>query len=301
MAKKTKEMYKEFVDHLYDGVYFVDTRRKITYWNKSAERLTGYLEDEIVGRHCYDNLLDHCDAEGNHLCHNGCPLHATIQDGQLREADVFLRQKNGIRRPVSVRVAPVYDDHGELAGAVEIFSDNSSKLAVIEELQVTKDMAYLDELTRICNRRSMAQYFQSKINDFQAKKFPFGVAMLDVDHFKNVNDTYGHDAGDKILKMVADVLSSTSRSFDVVARWGGEEFMVLFANVNESLLKKIAERQRMLIEKSRVLYEGAEINITISIGITLFNEDDDQESVIKRCDDLLYQAKEAGRNQVQFG
>src|SRR3954469_21301394 len=116
--------FKSVLDSIYDGVYFVDPERKITYWNKSAERLTGFVAEEVVGRYCYDNILLHLDCTGKELCTNGCPLQAVLRDGTPREAEVYLRHREGHRVPVAVRVAPLLCDN-RVRGAVEIFSDNT--------------------------------------------------------------------------------------------------------------------------------------------------------------------------------
>jgi PAS domain S-box-containing protein len=126
------EFYKQLLDNLYDGVYFVDRDRRITYWNRAAEKLTGFSADEVVGRSCFDNILNHVDACGTDLCHGRCPLSFTMEDGCSREADVFLRHKRGHRVSVSVRATPISDDQGRIVGAIEIFSDNSAKLSAQE-------------------------------------------------------------------------------------------------------------------------------------------------------------------------
>ena len=115
----TAEFYKELLDHMSDGVYFVDRNRRILYWNQGAARLTGYRPDEIVGRCCADDTLCHVDATGKELCKDGCPLTATIQDGASHEADVFLRDKHRRRVPVSVRVRPIFAADGSIIGAVK--------------------------------------------------------------------------------------------------------------------------------------------------------------------------------------
>src|SRR5208283_429737 len=119
----SSSFHEKLLDGIFDGVYFVDVERKLTYWNRGAERLTGYSAGEAVGRPCYDNFLVHVDETGRALCLNGCPLHRTIGDGQAREAEVFLRHKLGHRISVYVRVAPITDQSGQIVGAVEIFSE----------------------------------------------------------------------------------------------------------------------------------------------------------------------------------
>src|SRR5512146_1588532 len=100
-----KDFYKDIIDNLYDGIYFVDRDRVITYWNKGAERITGYSSTQTIGRSCRDNLLNHVTASGIQLCQNHCPLAAVMEDGKEREVEVFLHHANGHRLPVAIRAA----------------------------------------------------------------------------------------------------------------------------------------------------------------------------------------------------
>ena len=129
-----KDFYKDLVDNLYDGVYFMDLDRNITYWNKGAERITGYKSEGVVGRSCRDNLLTHVTAEGVQLCLSHCPMAACMKDGEVQEANVFLHHADGQRVPVVVRAAPLRDAQGNIIGAVETFSSDTGMKAVREQL-----------------------------------------------------------------------------------------------------------------------------------------------------------------------
>ena len=118
-------LYHAILDNLYDGVYFVDRDRKITYWNKGAERITGYPAAEVVGSRCFDNILMHVDGHGTLLCKELCPLAATMLDGVERTADVYLQHKDGHRVSVNVRITPLRNEGGAVTGGVEVFTDNS--------------------------------------------------------------------------------------------------------------------------------------------------------------------------------
>ena len=130
MTEISTDLYKELLDRMSDGVYFVDRNRRILYWNEGATRLTGYQPQEIVGRYCHDNTLCHVDDAGLQLCFNRCPLSACMGDGTPRDADVFLRHKQGRRVPVNVRVQPIRGADGAIVGAVEIFRDNTAHIEV---------------------------------------------------------------------------------------------------------------------------------------------------------------------------
>ena len=119
-----------------------------------------------------------------------------------------------------------------------------------------------------------------------------------MDNFKPINDKFGHNVGDQVLKMIAEVISHSSRSFDIVGRWGGEEFLTIVSNVGRDLLKQVAERHRVLVEKSHVQVGGEILRVTISAGATLARPEDTMESLIERADDLLYQSKQSGKNTL---
>ena len=105
--KSAFEQFHDVFDDLYEGVYFVDRDRGITFWNQGAVRITGFTSQEMLGHFCYDNLLNHVDEQGNQLCMGGCPLHATLQDGNARSAQVYLHHKSGHRVRVNVRIRPL--------------------------------------------------------------------------------------------------------------------------------------------------------------------------------------------------
>jgi diguanylate cyclase (GGDEF)-like protein/PAS domain S-box-containing protein len=297
---KNDAFYKTLLDNLYDGVYFVDPLRTITYWNKGAERITGYTATEVVGKRCSDNILMHSDKDGNILCLSACPLAETIADGGVRSTEVFLRHKDGHRVPVTVRVAPIGDAAGATVGGVEIFTDNTPPAVALERLAELERLAFLDSLTGIANRRYAEIALNARIEELQRYGWQFGVLFIDIDHFKDCNDRCGHDVGDEVLKMVARTLQNSVRSFDVVSRWGGEEYVAVIANVEGDELIRTANRCRALVEQSRVPAD-ASLRITVSIGVTLARVDDTTASIIKRADQLMYKSKGAGRNRVTMG
>lgn len=234
--------YEKLLDSLFDGVYYVDKSKSITFWNKGAERITGYLKSGVMGSCCANNILRHIDSNGRELCIEGCPLSATLIDGKTRQAEVFLHHKLGHRVPVSARITPVRDDEGNINGAIEIFTDNSDSLQILKELESLKKEAYLDALTGVGNRRYGEMSLNSRIYDWETHCTPFGVIFLDIDHFKMFNDNYGHKTGDDVLVMVGKSVSNTLRKMDVAIRWGGEEFMILLPDVTRKVLGIVAER-----------------------------------------------------------
>ncbi len=286
------------IDSLYDGVYYVDRARRIRYWNQGAERLTGHEASAAVGQFCYQNLLNHVDAAGTQLCRSACPLAATMDDGAPREAEVFLRHREGHRVPVRVRTLPVRDRQGRVIGAIEIFDDRTALSAARREATELRDLAMHDALTGLPNRRHFEMSMASRIAELAGYGRRFGLLIADIDRFKLVNDQHGHAAGDVALRTVARTLLESSRHVDDIARFGGEEFVLTIADADEDALRAIAERFRVLVERSRAPTGERDLRITISLGGTIAEVGDTAEAIFGRADAALYRAKEGGRNRV---
>jgi len=291
--------YKEIIDNLYDGVYFVDRDRVITYWNKGAERITGYRSEDVVGRSCRDGILNHVTADGEALCTGDCPLAACMADGDVREADVFLHHAEGHRLPVLVRCAPLRDDDGTIRGAVETFSSELGVRAARQELSELRRSVRTDELTGIGNRGHLEGRLRALIAEYDQRPGEAAVVMVDIDRFKAVNDAHGHAVGDRVLRMVATTLRGNLRSGDAVGRWGGEEFVAILDGVHTTDdLRRVCDKLRTLVACSRLDVEDGSVAVTLSVGATLVRGDDTPASVVARADELMYASKRAGRNLV---
>jgi len=296
-VKDLESFYKTLLDNLHDAVYFTDRDRRIQYWNIAAEQITGFESSEILGRCCADNILSHVDDQGKLLCLSDCPLVEAMDKGKPVEKEVFLHHKKGHRVPVLVRASPIRDDKGQVVGAVEAFSDNSSKLEALERLQELQKIAFVDPLTGVGTRRFGEDMLKSRLDESRRYGWTFGILGVDLDHFKEINDRYGHDAGDEALTLVARTLVANVRSFDFVARWGGDEFMVIVMNLSPENLFALAEKLRSLVAASS-LPAATDVQLTVSIGATFSRKSDNFRSLLKRADQLLYHSKAAGRNHV---
>ena len=294
--KKTETFYEGILDNLYDGIYFVDRDRKITYWNKAAERITGFRRSEVLGVHCHNRILNHINDEGDPLCHNECPLLKCIETGQPTEAEAYLHHKEGYRLPVSIRVTPILDQDGNVIGAAELFSDNSGKALMLQRMEELETMALIDPLTRIANRRYIEMHLRNRLEEMHRYGWSFCVLFADIDDFKKINDTYGHDAGDKVLRIVGRTLSGNARPFDIIGRWGGEEFVAVIENVSYKSLPMIANRFRLLVENSSLSVGDENIRVSVSVGATVARLDDTVETLLQRADQLMYKSKKAGKN-----
>jgi len=286
------------LDVLEEGAYTVDRQRHITYWNKAAEKISGYAELVVKGSRCSDNILCHVTAEGKVLCTDGCPLRATIEDGASREIEAYLHHKDGHRVPVFIRSAPLKNDDGVIVGAIELFSEKTDRSALLEELEQLRHENLVDALTRLGNRRYLEIISEARLASFRDRDVGFALLMLDIDHFKNVNDSYGHQAGDKVLQMTAKSVLGAIRPLDTAIRFGGEEIVVLCPNCGSEEARTIAERIRILISHAWIDGEdGARISVTVSVGGSISRKGDDLAAMLKRADARMYQCKKDGRNR----
>jgi diguanylate cyclase (GGDEF)-like protein len=214
---------------------------------------------------------------------------------------VYLHHNAGHRMPVSVRVSPVRNPEGQVVGGVEVFTENAQLHKIQKDLEALRFTALRDDLTCVGNRRAADMMLQTHLYELRTFDFPFGLIFLDLDHFKDINDRYGHAVGDQALRMTAASIASPLRRDDMVARWGGEEFIILLCDVDTAVLERIAQRIRVFIERSFIVLGDEKVTFTASLGATLARPADTPESLIARADALMYKAKQAGRNRVEIG
>lgn len=297
------DFHRDLLDSLSDGVYFVDRNRRILYWNRGAEQISGFDRETVLNGFCHDNLLRHVNAKGQPLCGEEiCPLYRSLQTGQeVKENEVYLHHRRGHRVPVSTTCKPWRDREGNLIGAVEVFHEIQSRTAMENEIARLKQLTLLDPLTGVGNRRYGEIRIDACLNELSRHNWPFGVLFIDVDHFKRVNDLHGHETGDLVLQTVARTVAHNIRSYDEAIRWGGEEFVCILINLHERQFQAAAEKIRGLIEQSTLEIPSDRLVITASIGATLAKPTDSMDSLIERADQLMYQSKESGRNRVTYG
>lgn len=293
---------KRIFNQLDEGIYYVDKNRKIRFWSKAAEEITGFKAVEVKNKHCYDNILNHIDENGKELCFQGCPLEQSIKEDIENEGIVFLHHKDGHRVPIRVRTAPVTDDNDEVVGGVEIFSKEYDTYSILEDKEELIKLAMFDSITDLPNRRYLEEEIEFKMNEanYNYSKKKYGLFFLDVDNFKSINDNHGHQAGDMVLKNVAKTLKGNLKKLDVIGRWGGNEFVGVVVLKKSEELNVVIEKLRVLIENSNIRVDDLIINITVSIGATLIKPEEELAGLIDRADKLMYQSKEQGKNKINI-
>jgi len=180
------------------------------------------------------------------------------------------------------------------------FSLRKMTQELIKKNKKLKELSITDSLTDIYNRRYFESVTQEHLSLSRRQKTDMSILILDIDNFKDINDTYGHQIGDKVLISLANLMKKYKRSSDIIARYGGEEFIILLPNTSLDGVKIYSEKLRKEIENYSVLMNNVNVQITVSMGVTVFHNKDDLDSALKRADDGLYDAKKNGRNQIQI-
>ena len=187
----------------------------------------------------------------------------------------------------------------ELSAKIKQMESESSDLK--SKLAMAHDRALRDPLTGLANRAAYDDRLEIELSRQKRYQSPLSLVICDIDNFKNINDTFGHKAGDKTLKIISQLLTKNCRRLDFLSRFGGEEFTLLLPNTDKESALKFANKLRLIIEKTRFNYSNKSIAITISCGISEFREGDSPESVFERADQALYYAKNSGRNRCLLG
>ncbi|MDR2943397.1 MAG: diguanylate cyclase [Treponema sp.] len=194
-------------------------------------------------------------------------------------------------------ISPVYSENKTLSAVIILITDITDSVNFVKELEKT---AYIDTLTGLYNRKHFRELAEAEIKRAARMNKSLYTVMLDLDFFKNINDTYGHAAGDMVLKATAEIIRNSTRSYDLLCRYGGEEFVFMFSVNDEKEVLETVERIRENIERSITSYEGNELKVTCSIGLTKFLENDALEDSIRKADEALYCVKNSGRNQIKI-
>ena len=274
------EFYWTLLDTLKDGVYFADRKRKVTYWNKAAEVITGYRSGEILGIHCSDNILVHIDEEGNNLCTGECPLARSMETGKPYEKKIFLHHKDGHRVPVLVRVSPVYGaNKKDIVGAVEIFTDLSGKVPFLEDIKEREHESFLSHLTGLPSRQYMEASLNLKLSALQDFEHPFGVYLIKMEGISNVKSKHGLEVYEEILKTLSNTLIHNIGASEIVGEWSEDEFLGIVSHGNAEKLSRKADSYRVLLEKSHYSTPAFPISLSFSVHTLVLGTGDTLETI----------------------
>ncbi|HLD22602.1 MAG TPA: diguanylate cyclase, partial [Sulfuricurvum sp.] len=285
-SRKEIEKLSKAVEQVDDIVYITDKAGNISYVNEAYIHHTGYTREDAIGNN------SRISKSGMHDQPFYKELWTMILSGEVYRNTLINRKKNGDLYYEKKTITPLKDDNHQIIGFISTGKDVTEETMLNQEIE---RIAMIDKLTGIYNRHKFEEFFVLESERSRRFSLPLSMILIDIDHFKSVNDTYGHDVGDEVLKGLALVVQTNIRKNDIFARWGGEEFLVLSPGANEKSIQELAEKLRKSVEAAVFPEVG---RITISLGISTFEQDNSFSEFFKRVDEGLYIAKANGRNQV---
>jgi diguanylate cyclase len=221
-------------------------------------------------------------------------LHTSQVEAVTADLRDLEKHPGGAEEAVCAAIGKILAANGQLQKQLEVAETQIASQAA--EIRIHETEARTDSLTALANRRAFDDELQRRFAEWQRKKTPFALLLMDIDHFKKFNDTHGHQAGDEVLRSVGKVLGSVPREMDVPCRYGGEEFAVILPATTAREGTALAERLRLAVERSTTTWEGKSLKVTGSIGLAEVSANDTTAMLVKRADDALYRSKQAGRN-----
>ncbi len=311
-SKVVPDRVRMTLDTLAEGLFVIDKNERIVLANQAFAKTLGMSSQELQGRDA--SVLPWYQDSDKPAAEGSFPWSRSIREGRLQTGDV-MQVKTGADNPRTFKVnaAPIFDDQGNCQGALTSLDDvttleerNAQLTEMLERLQESRDkireqnkeleiLATRDPLTSVLNRRSFFEFFEKQWHSAQRYRHPLSCVMVDVDHFKSINDKHGHSVGDEVLQGVSGVLRGVVRQSDILCRYGGEEFCVLLPHLALEEAAQAAERFRYAIESTTI----HELSVTASLGVSGFELGaETPQELLDQADKCLYAAKRGGRNRV---
>jgi diguanylate cyclase (GGDEF)-like protein/PAS domain S-box-containing protein len=292
------------IEQMSDGILVLDRQNRIVDFNPAMEIFLSRDSASILGRPAADILTPWMEKA------------EALISGQ--ETHVVMRIHTSTPRYLDLRVTPLFDDHQRLSGRLMVFHDVTDHKNVEKKLRYANDrlqsqlieigtlqsklrsQAIHDSLTDLFNRRYLDETLERELARAAREGYPLCIIMMDIDHFKRMNDTHGHEAGDRVLKALAKTLVANNRRGDFACRFGGEEFVVVMPNIPMETAYRRAGELRATLNSLTVPYGGTDLMITISMGIACYPANgENRESLMRAADRAMYAAKKAGRDYIQ--
>ncbi len=297
--EKSKDKYKKLIENAGEGIY-IRQDHQFKYANRKFKEMLGYADSEEFMNLPITTIIDESSFN---ICSN---LYCKILNGESVKMpyETVFKKKNGDKIFVEITINPV-----EFEGkkAVQGFVRDVTDKKILEEKlknvhQQLLEQSIKDELTNLYNYRYFRESLKNKYAESKRYNLPLSLLMLDLDDFKNINDIYGHLAGDFVLKEFAQIILKNVRSSDIPARYGGEEFAILLPNTDSSGAKEIAERLIHDINIKKFIYDISIIKVTTSVGISTLDADTilNEDMLIKYADEALYYVKKNGKNNLKI-
>jgi PAS domain S-box-containing protein/diguanylate cyclase (GGDEF)-like protein len=275
------ELLKKILDCVDDGVCLLDRDNQVLYWNHGAERITGFLAQEVFGRHCREDLALCHDHDGAAVPEAACPLNTIKQDGKSRECTIYLRHRDGHRIPVRMRVHPILDEAGQVAGVAEVFANACARGRT--ELATAARHGGHDGLTGALNR----EYGEMLLAHELASMKRFGLASAwiraDVDGLDALARRFGHGMVESVMRMIAQTVDANLNSYDALIRWDASSFRIMVRHAVEEHVRELAAKLATMIRTSQVQWWGEQHDVEVTIASVMTDPEDSVDTLEERA------------------
>jgi diguanylate cyclase (GGDEF)-like protein/PAS domain S-box-containing protein len=292
------EIFRNVLSELPVGVYFVDSDQRIVFWNRGAEEITGYLSQNVLGRHMAENFLEHVDSDNRRLEGPELPMMAAMRNGKIVEARVTVRHKEGHPVQVRLRAVPLRNDNGRLVGAAEYFEPTEPQPWQDQRKNVLEMHGCMDPATGALNRAYTETQVQEHVETFAKHKVPFGLLAMQVDGLEQIKAKHGAGAMTAVFKLVGHTLLNGLRTPDQLGRWTDSEYLVLAAECGASEAVRVGERLRKMVNAAEVEWWGDHLRVTLSTGVAAAKFGDDSQAVVRRAERALLRAISEGGDRL---
>jgi diguanylate cyclase (GGDEF)-like protein/PAS domain S-box-containing protein len=292
------EVYRAALDSVTAGVYLVDRTGKILFWNAGAERITGHLRQDVVGRSALRDFLGHLDGENNAIAGELLPVSIVLRDGKESSTQVSLRHKAGHRVLARLRASPIRDSRGAMIGAVETFEESIFNTPIDERQSKLREYGCIDDGSGLLNHSVVQAHLRETLVTFAEHPVPFSILCIGIDKLEAIKARLGAGAVSAMIRAIGQTLENGLRPTDVIGRWMENEFLVMLMECGHHEIGKVGERLRKMANQCEVEWWGDQLRATISAGGTSAKEGDTAEGIVSRAESGLRMSGEQGGNRV---
>jgi diguanylate cyclase (GGDEF)-like protein/PAS domain S-box-containing protein len=278
------EVLRTVLEELSTGVYIVDPERRILFWNRGAEKISGHLSQDVIGRCCGETILAHCDESSDSLCGEGCPILEAVRDGRRRRSDVYLRHRAGHCVAVHMETIPVRDQQGTIVAVAGMFFQRRYSPQPDSRLG---PFTAVDERTGLPDAEMGRSQLLQALEEYVQQGISFCLLRLHVNELSDMRTTRGHDAADAILRVVVRTLTNVLRPTDILTEWVDGDFLVIARNCQSNATGKIVRRMEKIVSRSGISWWGDQLSVTLSVGATAVMPGDTADSILERADQAL--------------
>ncbi len=292
------DFFRTILENLHMAVYVVGRDGKILFWNDGAERITGYLRQDVIGRVCDDNFLEKTDGNENELTGPLAPIAAATRDGKPLQAQVSLRHKSGHRIPVQLWAFPIRNAQGVIVGAAETFEESVSVADWDRRQNKLATYGCIDQASGVLNHGMIHSHLRKQLGMFAEHSVPFSVLCIQIDGLEKIQLRDGPAAIAAVLRVVGQTLENSLRPTDFLGRWQENQFLAILTECSAAEIARASERLRRMVSSSRIAWWGDRLPVTISVGGTAAKSGDVSEAMVIRAERALSESLSHGGNRT---